>query len=71
MVGPVAFVFSIRPHRYAVRELHVLPWYTTYLHYPVGTTLLGHTLNPFNGLLAIALLPVLTLVQTYNSIVIF
>lgn len=55
----------------AVRELHLLPWHTTYLHYPLGTTLLGHTLNPFNGLLAIALLPVMTLVQTYNSIVIF
>lgn len=55
----------------AVRELHQLPWHTTYLHHPLGTTLLGHTLNPFNGLLAIALLPILTLVQTYNTIVIF
>lgn len=55
----------------AVRDLQALPWYTTYLHYPLGTTLLGHTLNPFNGLVAIALLPAMTLVQTYNTLVIF
>lgn len=55
----------------AVRELHTLPWYTTYLHHPAGTTLVGHTLNPFNGLLAVLLLPLLTMVQTYNTIVIF
>ncbi len=48
-----------------------LPWHTTLLHHPIGTTLLGHTLNPFNGLLAIGLLEVVTLVQTYNLIVIF
>jgi hypothetical protein len=55
----------------SVRELHTLPWYTTFLHYPTGTTLVGHTLNPFNGLLAIGLLRVLSLVQTYNAIVVF
>lgn len=55
----------------AVREVHALPWYTNYLHHPAGTTLVGHTLNPFNGLLAIALLPMLSMVQTYNTIVVF
>lgn len=55
----------------AVRELHALPWNTTYLHHPAGTTLVGHTLNPFNGLLAIPLLPVLSMVRTYNTIVVF
>ncbi len=55
----------------SLRELHALPWYTTFLHAPSGTTLLGHTLNPFNGLLATLLLPWLTMVQTYNSIVVF
>jgi hypothetical protein len=55
----------------AVLELHTLPWWTNYLHHPVGTTLAGHTLNPFNGLLAIVLLPFLSLVQTYNAIVVF
>ena len=55
----------------SVRELHTLPWYTTYLHAPAGTTLVGHTLNPFNGLIAILLLPWLSMVQTYNTIVIF
>ena len=48
-----------------------LPWWTTMLHYPYGTTLIGHTLNPFNGLLGIVLLKFLTMVQTYNTIVTF
>lgn len=55
----------------ALTEMGTQPWFTTYLHYPAGTTLVGHTLNPFNGLLAIPLLKFLTLVQTYNAIVIF
>jgi hypothetical protein len=48
-----------------------LPWHTTLLHHPFGTTLLGHTLNPFNGVLAIGLLKIFTLVETYNLIVVF
>ena len=55
----------------AIREFGVQPWFTTLLHHPQGTTLIGHTLNPFNGLLAIALLPLLSMVQTYNTIVVF
>jgi hypothetical protein len=55
----------------AVTRLHVLPWYTTYLHHPHGITLLGHTLNPFNGFVGIALLPILTLTQTVNTMVVF
>lgn len=55
----------------AVRQLQTQPWYTTDLHYPAGTTLVGHTLNPFNGLLAVALLPLFSMVQTHNAIVVF
>jgi hypothetical protein len=55
----------------ALTQLGQLPWHTTYLHYPAGTSLLGQTLNPFNGLLGVALLPFLSLVETYNTIVIF
>jgi hypothetical protein len=47
------------------------PWYTHLLHYPQGTSLVAHTLNPFNGLLGIPLSAVLTPVQTYNTLVIF
>ena len=54
----------------ALTELHQSPWYTPYLHYPRGTPLLGHTLNPFNGLVAIPLLRVLSLVETHNAIVV-
>jgi hypothetical protein len=55
----------------AVTELHRSPWFTHYMHHPHGTTLFGHTLNPFNGFLAIFLLPFLNLVQTHNTIVVF
>ena len=55
----------------AITELHQSPWYTTYLCYPQGTSLLGHTLNPFNGFFGIFLLKFLTLIETHNVIVIF
>ncbi len=55
----------------AVTQLHQSPLHTNYLHYPYGTSLLGHTLNPFNGFLAIPLLRFLTLVQAHNLIVLF
>jgi len=55
----------------AVTELHQSPWYTFYLNYPFGVSLLPHTLNTFNGFLAIPLLRVLTPIQVYNVLVIF
>ncbi|OGG17597.1 hypothetical protein A3D78_05075 [Candidatus Gottesmanbacteria bacterium RIFCSPHIGHO2_02_FULL_39_14] len=55
----------------AITQLHTSPWYTNYLHYPSGTSLLAHTLNAFNGLLSIPLLKFFTLVKTHNIIVIF
>lgn len=55
----------------SITELHGNPWYTTYLHYPLGTSLLGQTLNPFNGFMGILLLKVFSLVETYNLIVLF
>ena len=50
---------------HAVSE-HLNPWFTNYLHYPYGTTLLGQTLNPINGFFDVPLLRILTLVQVYN-----
>lgn len=55
----------------AIIQLHQNPWFTTYIHYPYGVTLIGHSLNIFNGLLGVILLRFLTLTQTYNFIVIF
>ena len=56
---------------HSVTELHQLPWHTTFLHFPHGTSLLAHTLNPFNGFLGIVLLKFLTLAQAYNVMVLF
>ena len=47
------------------------PFFTAMLHYPQGTSLVAHTLNPFNGVLALALGTVLDPVETYNTIVVF
>ena len=52
-------------------SIHPTIWHTDMLHYPFGVTLLGQTLNPFNGLLAVPLLKVMSLVQTHNVIVLF
>ncbi|MCJ7582833.1 MAG: hypothetical protein MUP98_20140 [Candidatus Aminicenantes bacterium] len=56
---------------YSVTELHQLPWHTTFLHFPHGTSLLAHTLNPFNGFVGIGLLKFLTLTQAFNVMVLF
>ncbi len=55
----------------AITELHQFPWHTTFLYYPYGTSLLTHTLNPFNGLMAIVLFRLMTQVQAHNFIVVF
>jgi hypothetical protein len=55
----------------AVCGLGTHPWSTDFLQYPYGTSLVGYTLNPFNGFAGIVLLKFLTLVQTHNAIVVF
>lgn len=57
-------------HR-AVVGLHQLPWYTTYLKYPDGVTLLAHTMNSFNGFAGILLWPFCSLTQIHNFAVVF
>lgn len=52
-------------------SLHPTIWHTDMLHWPFGITLLGQTLNPFNGLLAVPLLRVMSMVQAHNIIVLF
>lgn len=55
----------------SVTELHVSPWFTSALHVPSGVTLLGQTLNPFNGFLSIPLRSFLSLAEVHNTIVVF
>lgn len=55
----------------AVTGLHQLPWHTTLLHHPHGTTLLGQTMNPFNGFVGIVLLRFMPLVGAFNLMVVF
>ena len=55
----------------AILDLHQNPYFTTYLHFPTGTTLLAQTLHPFNGLAGIALSPVLSVSEAYNFMVLF
>ena len=52
-------------------SLHQTPWHTNYLHYPYGTSLIGHTLNPFNGFLAVVLSRFMSPVTVHNVIVTF
>ncbi len=57
--------------QHAVTVLHRSPWHTEYLHYPYGISLLSHTLNPFNGFVAIGLGKLMSPVAVHNSIVTF
>jgi hypothetical protein len=56
---------------HSLTSLHQLPWSTHLLHYPYGTSLLGQTMNPFNGLVAILLLRIMPLVAAFNTMVVF
>ena len=56
--------------RKVILDLHQSPWFTTWLHAPYGTTLVGHTLNPINGLIGIPLSLIFSRIQVYNLIVI-
>jgi hypothetical protein len=47
------------------------PWFTHYLFHPDGATLHGHTLNPFNGFLALPLWAFLPPWQVYNTVLVF
>ena len=52
-------------------SLHTNPYYTTYLHYPDGISLLFQTFNLFNGLISIPLQSLFRMELTYNLVVIF
>lgn len=54
----------------AIVDLHQSPYFTTYLHYPHGTTLVAQTLHPFNGLVSL-FLPFLSVGQAFNVMVVF
>lgn len=55
----------------AVTQLHQTVWKTDYLHYPYGVSLIGHTLNPLNGIIAIPLLKFFSLTTAYNIVLTF
>lgn len=55
----------------AITQLGHNPWFTDYLHYPYGISLLGHTLNTVNGVLGIPLAGVLNQVEVHNCLIVF
>lgn len=55
----------------AVCDLGTWPWFTHFLYYPDGISLITYVLTPFNGFIGIFLLKFLSLVQSFNVIVIF
>jgi hypothetical protein len=54
----------------ATLELGSNPWWSDWLFHPEGVTLIGQSLCPLNGLLALPLLPLLGPVATYNTLVV-
>ena len=57
--------------RLALLEKHTHPFFTDLLFYPTGVSLLFHTLNPFNGLLALPVQVAWGLLPAYNVVVLF
>jgi hypothetical protein len=56
---------------YALTHLHQSPLSTRLLHHPHGVDLIGHTMNPFNGLVGIPLARFLSPIQVHNTLVVF
>lgn len=58
---------------WSITQLHHHPWFTDYLHWPSGITLITQTMNPFNGLLMLPFMQVfdISLVQAVNTMVVF
>ena len=55
----------------AVFGLRVNPYFTDYVFYPTGTSLLMHTLQPFHGLISAPMRLLLGPVAAYNALVFF
>lgn len=56
--------------RKVITDLHSWPWYTRYVYFPDGVSLVPHDLNIFYATIGVFLQAILSLEQTYNVIVI-
>lgn len=54
----------------ALIDLHTSPFYTNYIHWPKGVSLLFHTLTLTNSVIAIPLQYFLDLISTYNLLMV-
>jgi len=63
------FVWNLWWIKKALTELHTNPFWTDYIFFPQGVSLVFHDLVPFNGLLGILLHPFVGLVAASNAIV--
>ena len=52
--------------RTALFHFHQNPFYSTWIEYPTGTSLRFHTLNPFSGLIALPLAPLVGSIAALN-----
>ncbi len=64
-------VWNIWWVKQALVESGTHPWHSELLHHPGGTSLIGQTMNPINGLLGIPLSLLLGQIQVFNALVIF
>ena len=63
------FIWNLWWVRKAVTQLHANPFWTDYIFYPEGVSLVFHTLVPFNGLLGIPLQAFASLITANNCII--
>lgn len=63
------FIWNMWWFKYALINLKVSPFFTRYLFYPDGASLLFHTFSPLNCALAMILQPFFKLNVTYNLLI--
>lgn len=63
------FVWNIWWFKYAVFNLHISPFYTQYIFWPDGASLLFHTFSPLNGLMGTIIGLFIGENATYNIII--
>ena len=63
------FVWNICWFKYALMHLKISPFFTNYLFYPQGESLVFHTLSPLNCVIGLALQTVFNTTITYNLLI--
>ena len=73
IVGPPEdnqmFVWNLWWFKYAILNLKISPFFTDYLFFPDGASLINHTFTPLNGMAAVILSSIFSFDAAYNILI--